>query len=193
MDPNIIWAIALIAVGAALIILELFIPSGGLIGVASVGCFIGATYLGYQAGEKTGLVILCSSVLVVGVMIYMALKIWPHTPMGRNALPTDENPADTVTKALEHLVGLRGVSTSTLMPNGRIEIDGKTYDAVSQGTIIEEGFAIEVLSIESNRILVTQVEQSPSDQQSTGDRTDTTVEYSTFEDDLEQSLGDETL
>ena len=49
MDPNVIWAIILIALGSALIILELFIPSGGLIGVASVGCFIGATFLGYQA------------------------------------------------------------------------------------------------------------------------------------------------
>ena len=59
MDPNTLWAIVLIAIGAALIILELFIPSGGLIGIASVGCFILAVYLGYQAGETTGMVTLC--------------------------------------------------------------------------------------------------------------------------------------
>lgn len=190
MDPNIIWAIVLIAIGAALIILELFIPSGGLIGIASVGCFIAATYLGYQAGEKTGLAMLCSSVVIIGVMIYLALKLWPHTPMGRNALPTDENPAGSITKPLEHLVGLRGFSTSTLMPNGRIEINGKAYDAVSQGTIIEEGSSIEVLSIESNRILVMQVEPVSANQQSPNDTTTATVEYSTFEDDLEQSFED---
>ena len=45
MDPNTLWAIVLIAIGAALIILELFIPSGGLIGIASVGCFILAVYI----------------------------------------------------------------------------------------------------------------------------------------------------
>ena len=68
MDPNTLWAIVLITIGAALIILELFIPSGGLIGIAAVGCFIGAVYLGYQAGQSTGMFILCASVIVVGVL-----------------------------------------------------------------------------------------------------------------------------
>jgi len=189
MDPTIIWAIILIAIGAALIILELFIPSGGLIGAASVACFIGATYLGYQAGNTAGLVTLCMSVVVIGVMIYLALKIWPHTPMGKNAIPTDEDPAGALTKPLQHLVGSRGVSKSTLMPNGRIEINGKSYDAVSQGTIIEQGCFIEVLSIESNRILVSRVDHAIALPDTIGDVSDT-VEHSTFEDDLEQSLGD---
>ena len=190
MDPNIIWAIALITIGAALIFLELFIPSGGLIGIASVGCFIGATYLGYQAGETAGMATLCSSVVVIGVMIYLALKVWPYTPMGKNAIPTDEDPASAITKPLEHLVGLRGVSTSSLMPNGRIELDGKTYDAVSPGTIIEEGAAIEVLSIESNRILVTQVDGTTPGKEAIKKPNEAAIKYSTFEDDLEQSLGD---
>ncbi|MEL0095969.1 MAG: NfeD family protein [Planctomycetaceae bacterium] len=189
MDPTILWAIILIAIGAALIILELFIPSGGLIGAASIACFIGATYLGYQAGNTAGLVTLCMSVVVIGIMIYLALKIWPHTPMGKNAIPTGEDPAGAVTKPLQHLMGLRGVSKSTLMPNGRIEINGKSYDAVSQGTIIEEGVLIEVLSIESNRILVSRVDQADP-QPPTIDNASDTIELSTFEDDLEQSLGD---
>jgi len=190
MDPTIIWAIILIAIGAALIILELFIPSGGIIGAASVACFIGATYLGYQAGDTVGLVTLCMSVVVIGVMIYLALKIWPHTPMGKSAIPTDEDPAGSITKPLRHLVGLQGVCRSTLMPNGRIEVDGKSYDAVSQGTIIEEGAFIEVLSIESNRILVSKVEHGEPQQQTIINAEAAPVKNSTFEDDLEQSLGD---
>ena len=75
------------------------------------------------------------------------------------------------------------------MPNGRIEINGKSYDAVSQGTIIEEGVLIEVLSIESNRILVSRVDQADP-QPPTIDNASDTIEFSTFEDDLEQSLGD---
>ncbi|MEE2676720.1 MAG: NfeD family protein [Planctomycetota bacterium] len=190
MDPNIIWAITLITIGAALIFLELFIPSGGLIGIASVGCFIVATYLGYQAGDTAGMATLCCSVVVIGVMIYLALKVWPHTPMGRNAIPTDEDPAGAITKPLEHLVGLRGFSTSSLMPNGRIEIDGKAYDAVSPGTIIEEGCSIEVLSIESNRILVTQVDDIVRGKETIAKTNEAAIKYSTFEDDLEQSLGE---
>ena len=187
MDPNTLWAIVLIAIGAALIILELFIPSGGLIGIASVGCFILAVYLGYQAGETTGMVTLCVSVIVVGAMIYFALKLWPHTPLGKKALPSADDPAGSITKPLEHLVGLRGVSVSDLMPNGRIEIDGKSHDAVSQGMIIEAGASIEVISIESNRILVMQVDL-PHDE-SIHLETTNEVEFSSFEDDLEQTMG----
>tara|TARA_B100000676_G_scaffold46868_1_gene45615 strand:- start:6839 stop:7411 length:573 start_codon:yes stop_codon:yes gene_type:complete len=190
MDPNTLWAIVLITIGAALIILELFIPSGGLIGIAAVGCFIGAVYLGYQAGQSTGMFILCASVIVVGVMIYLALKIWPHTAMGKNALPPPEDPAGSVTRSLEHLVGLHGISTSDLMPNGRIEIDGKSHDAVSRGMIIEAGTEIEVLSIESNRILVGQVKAAQAGSNSEPGNPQPDIEYSSFEDDLEQSLGD---
>ena len=76
------------------------------------------------------------------------------------------------------------------MPNGRIEVDGKSYDAVSQGTIIEEGTLVEVLSIESNRILVSKVELAEHQQQTNINTEAAPMKNSTFEDDLEQSLGD---
>ena len=79
---------------------------------------------------------------------------------------------------------------STPTTNGRIEVDGKSYDAVSQGTIIEEGAFVEVLSIESNRILVSKVEHAEHQQQTIINAEAVPVKKSTFEDDLEQSLGD---
>ena len=41
-----------------------------------------------------------------------------------------------------------------MMPNGQIMVDDRNYDAVSQGTLIEEETPIMVVTADGNRILV---------------------------------------
>ncbi|MBT4695188.1 MAG: hypothetical protein HOB73_17765 [Planctomycetaceae bacterium] len=196
MEP-ITWAIILIVVGASLIVLELFIPSGGIIGLLSAASFIVAVIMGFQIDNNTGLAILGSALLTSGLMLGLIIKYWHHTPIGSRALPPDLLVSEAVVGNLEHLQGTQGISRSDLMPNGEVDIDGKRYDAVSSGTFIAMGSAVQVIDVRGNRLLVQAVEiqqataamQNNERQQ---DNENTTIDYSTFEENLDGTDSDAT-
>ncbi len=196
MEP-ITWAIILIVVGASLIVLELFIPSGGIIGLLSAASFIVAVIMGFQIDNNTGLAILGSALLTSGLMLGLIIKYWHHTPIGSRALPPDLLVSEAVVGNLEHLQGTQGISRSDLMPNGEVDIDGKRYDAVSSGTFIAMGSAVQVIDVRGNRLLVQAVEiqqataamQNNERQQ---DNENTTIDYSTFEENLDETDSDAT-
>jgi membrane-bound ClpP family serine protease len=53
----------------------------------------------------------------------------------------------------------RGVTVSTMRPSGKIEIEGKTYDAFSEGGFIDGNTPIFVYRIEGNKIIVRAFEE----------------------------------
>jgi len=185
MTP-LVWAVALILIGAALIVLEMFVPSGGVIGILAAAAFIGAIVMGFQTDNTTGGIILCVSLVTACGMVMAMIKLWPHTPIGKKAMPPDIHVSDAITVNLQHLQGAQGLSKSTLMPNGEVDIDGTRYDAVSQGTLIPEGSIVRVTSVKGNRILVELLESDTagtSKQPTTLDVED--PDYSMFEDNIE--------
>ncbi|MBT3891409.1 MAG: hypothetical protein HN617_18200 [Planctomycetaceae bacterium] len=185
MEP-ITWAIILIVVGASLIVLELFIPSGGIIGFLSAASFIAAVVKGFYIDTATGFSILGSALAIAGLMIVLIIKYWHHTPIGSRALPPDLRVSEAVVSSLEHLQGAQGISRSDLMPNGEVDIDGKHYDAVSSGTFIAEGNAVQVTDVRGNRLLVQAVEI----QQATAviqNNEDAGIDYSVFEENIDET------
>tara|TARA_B110000438_G_scaffold79814_3_gene79871 strand:- start:896 stop:1486 length:591 start_codon:yes stop_codon:yes gene_type:complete len=189
MEP-ITWAIILIVVGASLIVLELFIPSGGIIGFLSAAAFIAAVVMGFQIDNSTGLAILGSSILIAGVMIALVIKYWHHTPIGSRALPPDLDVSEAVVGNLEHLQGTQGIARSDLMPNGEVDIDGKHYDAVSSGTFISTGSAVQVTDVRGNRLLVQAIEihqatATTQNNESQKGHEDAAIDYSAFEENLD--------
>ena len=189
MEP-ITWAIILIVVGASLIVLELFIPSGGIIGFLSAAAFIAAVVMGFQIDNSTGLAILGSSILIAGVMIALVIKYWHHTPIGSRALPPDLDVSEAVVSNLEHLQGTQGIARSDLMPNGEVDIDGKHYDAVSSGTFISTGSAVQVTDVRGNRLLVQAIEihqttATTQNNESQKGHEDAAIDYSAFEENLD--------
>jgi membrane-bound serine protease (ClpP class) len=54
----------------------------------------------------------------------------------------------------EKLVGRVGVAKTKLRPAGRAVFDGEPYDVVTQGDYIESGTEVEIVEVESNRIVV---------------------------------------
>ena len=116
MEP-ITWAIILIVVGASLIVLELFIPSGGIIGFLSAASFVVAVIMGFQIDNNTGLAILGSALLTSGLMIALIIKYWHHTPIGSRALPPDLRVSEAVASNLEHLQGCTQATPADLQTN----------------------------------------------------------------------------
>jgi membrane-bound ClpP family serine protease len=194
MEP-ITWAIILIVVGASLIVLELFIPSGGIIGFLSAASFIAAVIMGFQIDNNTGLAILGCALLTSGIMITLIIKYWHQTPIGSRALPPDLRVSEAVVSNLKHLHGTQGISRSDLMPNGEVDIDGKHYDAVSSGTFIAMGSAVQVINVRGNRLLVQAIEIQQAtavtqNKQRHKDNEDAGIDYSVFEENLDETDSD---
>jgi membrane-bound serine protease (ClpP class) len=53
-----------------------------------------------------------------------------------------------------HLRGKKGVALTTLAPSGKIEIEGRSYDAISSAPLIDRGESIEVIDVDEMKILV---------------------------------------
>ena len=157
--PDIAWAILLLLVGCALVVLEVFIPSGGIIsilsGVAFITAILVASWEGPTTGPTTGLVFAGITLFAVPTLVAVAFKYWPKTRMGKaflGELPREdevvpEDPRRT-------LIGRVGVARSKMLPSGAVEIDGQMVDAVSQGQAIEPGAYVVVIEVRANRVVV---------------------------------------
>ena len=55
------------------------------------------------------------------------------------------------------LIGETGICVTVLRPSGRVEINGKVYQAVSMGEFIEVGESVMVSDTDENQIVVKKV------------------------------------
>jgi len=154
------WAILLLILGLMLLVLEFFVPSGGALAVACALSLLAAIILGFMAGRWQGVSILLTVSLVVPAACAAAVKWWPDTPIGRLILIQRPKHADEVLpetvayRGLKDLVGRRGLAKGLMLPSGLVLIDGKSYDAVTDGMAIEAGQPIIVVNVSTQRLVV---------------------------------------
>ncbi len=158
MDP-LIWASLLLLLAIALVMLEVFIPSGGVIGVMAALSVIGAVGMAFYRSPGTGLSFLVLALLALPAALGLALKVWPNTPFGRRILPNiptsqEVLPDSEHRRGLQELVGKFGHAKSLMLPSGAAEISGRTVDALSEGVAIEAGQLVRVIEVRGNRVLV---------------------------------------
>src|SRR5689334_18005276 len=95
-----IWAAVLIGVALLLFFIELFIPSGGMIGVAAAICLVAGVVMLFKVDTTVGLVGALVALAGVPFFVAMMIRIWPNTPLA-NWLTLKNSPpvsaTDTVT------------------------------------------------------------------------------------------------
>ena len=159
MDP-LAWSALLLILGLALVVVEVFIPSGGILGFLSIASLVSGIILAfYHRGAETGFIFLAVTAVTVPTALALAFRWWPNTPMGRRLLldiPTSEEvlPDSAQRRSLRQLVGKLGVAKSVMLPSGAVLIDGETIDALSEGMSIEAGQRVRVVEVRGNRVVV---------------------------------------
>jgi membrane-bound ClpP family serine protease len=160
MAAPVTWAILLLFLGLVFLALEFFIPSGGALAVMCALSFLAAIVVGFMAGPWTGALVLLAVCVIVPSAVGTAVRWWPDTPIGKLMLiqrpgSSDEVLPETVAyRGLKDLVGRRGKAKGLMVPSGSVLIDGKTYDAVSDGQAIEPNQPVIVISISTQRLVV---------------------------------------
>jgi membrane-bound serine protease (ClpP class) len=159
MNPS-LWIAALVAVGLGMILLEVFVPSGGVLGLLAVAALgAGVVTAFYELGALAGLAVLAGLFVAVPIVLVLAFRWFPLTPLGRRVLPPAPEPHDVVPDAavrqrLRGLVGRFGQTTSELLPWGQVDVDGRRIDAVSEGGPIAENTRIEVVGVQGRAVVV---------------------------------------
>ena len=162
MSP-IIWAVLLMSVGLGLAMLEVFIPSAGILGFLSVAAIITAIVLAFTSGGATiGFLFLGVAAVSLPTAIILAFKWLPNTPVGRrlmlgNPRGREVLPQDDPRETYQALIGSTGIAKSAMLPGGAIVIDGKIYEAVCESGSLESGERITVARVRNNRLVVRKI------------------------------------
>lgn len=163
MDSNAVFAILLLIAGIGILTAEVFVPSGGLLGVITFFTLIVSIVFAYRAWGTSNPNLFwafCASLLVlVPTALGSAFYVLPRTPMGKRVLleaPTTEQVTPFVeeNRRLMELVGQFGKAVSPLAPGGLVSIRGERIHAFSEGLIVEPGQSVEVIEVRGARLLV---------------------------------------
>jgi membrane-bound serine protease (ClpP class) len=159
MDP-LVWAALLLLVGLALVMTEVFIPSGGILGVLSLTAIVTAIVMAFlKGGAFAGFMFVLVSLLAVPTILIFAFRWLPDTTVGKRllaTLPTADEvlPDDEERRALRELLGKVGRAKSRMLPSGAVLVDGRTIDAVSDGLPIEPGQPVRVVEVHGREVTV---------------------------------------
>jgi membrane-bound serine protease (ClpP class) len=156
-------ALGLLILAFFLLLLEVFIPSLGVLTLLALAAFAGAFYFAFEVGDAFGWSLIAVSAVGIPALLVVAFRVFPKTALGRHMIlfgPKRLHPPEP-RESLAVYAGKTGVATSTLRPSGIARIDGQRVDVVTSGEMIDPGVAVRVVEVLGNRIVVRAVHDAP--------------------------------
>jgi membrane-bound ClpP family serine protease len=140
MEPGFSILVLLYAVGILLLLADFFLPSHGVLTIASFGLLGYALYLTFQVGQREGLIALVALAVFIPASIVFAVKHWHRTPIGRKISPP--NPILTASdrmpvEQLQQFIGAEGRTITPLRPVGICLFDGQRIECVAELGMID--------------------------------------------------------
>lgn len=151
------WIVLLLVLGALFLMAELvLLPGVSVGGILALACDAAAAYFafvwyGTTAGWITIGVIF--AVAIVVTIFSLRAKTWQRLSLRQQITSSSmDTPQDYNVK-----VGDRGVAVTRLAPMGKVEINGRTYEAKSATELIDQQSEVEVTGFENFNVLVKKV------------------------------------
>lgn len=163
MDSNAVFAVVLLIVGLAILGAEIFVPSGGLLGVITFLSLVVSLIFAYRAwglSHPNLFAAYCVMLfMLVPTVIGLGFYVLPKTSFGKRVLleaPTHDQvtPYLAESQHLENLVGRFGTTLTMLNPSGLVSVAGERLQASSEGLSIESGASVEVIDVRGRALIV---------------------------------------
>jgi membrane-bound serine protease (ClpP class) len=156
-------AYLLIVLGLALLVAEVFIPSGGLCALTSCACILAGVVMTFIYGDSsTGMATLLGVFVAVPALAALMLYLWPRTPMGRRLILPDQDATVAnlpVNLELETLRGRYGRAASDLRPAGAVDFDGRRVDVITEGMMVPAGSWVRCVEVKAGKVVVRPVDK----------------------------------
>ncbi|MGE3110072.1 MAG: NfeD family protein [Phycisphaerales bacterium] len=163
MESYLFWGICLLFAATLLLFVEVFVPSMGLISLTAFVLAIAGVVCLFQVSVAWGVVGMLSFLVLGCGAFFFALRIMPHTPLGRRMMygedadkfdPDDDAPPPSPAGEFDALVGLEGTVLTDMRPVGTVKIGDQKVQAISETSLIRAGARVRVVSVEGSRLLV---------------------------------------
>ncbi|QAY66306.1 NfeD family protein [Paenibacillus protaetiae] len=149
-------SIALFVLGLILLILELFVPSFGALGIVGSISLIAGVMMA-ASDPLSALLSLAVAIVLAAIVIGISIKKFGHRGIWnkfilREKLTADKGFVPAETKV--PLVGREGVAVTPLRPAGTVQIGEERVDVVTSGEFIKQGAAVVVTKAEGTWVFV---------------------------------------
>jgi membrane-bound serine protease (ClpP class) len=159
-----VFAIFLYFACAALIIAEVFVPSGGIISIFALACLIGGVVIFFGHSAAAGWIGVIIAVVMIPSVLVFAYRVFPKTRFGKSVTltPPQRQHGDAVldTAKLKELLGSEGIVMTPLRPVGMCDFSGRRVECVAESGYVDKGKMVEVIHVESTQVTVRMVEKS---------------------------------
>ncbi len=158
MDPLYL-ALLLYLAAVALAIVDVFVPSAGMLLAMTVLAALGAVLFGFRSSYWMGMAMLTMVIASVPVFVFVAIRVWPHTPLGRLIIlkQPDAEPADATSlevNQLQELVGHVLLAEMAFLPGGQVRVGYRRFNALAESGFIEAGSRVRVLAVRERNLIV---------------------------------------
>jgi membrane-bound ClpP family serine protease len=165
---TLLWVGSLLLVGLAVMVLEVFVPSGGVLGFLSLLAIGAAIVMAFmEQGAAFGMGVLGLAFAAVPAVLAVAFRWFPETPLGRRVLPPPPTPEDVIPAAdrrrrLRDLVGRGGRVVSELVPWGVVAVGDEQFEALAETGPVGVAAAIEVVGVQGGALVVRAAVPAPA-------------------------------
>ena len=157
-----VFAVFLYFLSAALLIAEVFIPSGGIISIFSLACLIGGLMIFFRHSVTAGWVGIAIALIMIPTVLIIAYKAFPKTKFGKSVTlePPDRQKGDAIpdTPQLKDLLGNEGIVLTPLRPVGMCDLAGHRVECVAESGYVEKDKKVKVIHVQGTQLTVRVIE-----------------------------------
>ncbi|MDQ0876922.1 membrane-bound ClpP family serine protease [Paenibacillus sp. V4I3] len=148
--------LAVFGIGLILLILELVVPSFGILSVLGAICLFGGVLMA-SSDPTQAAIMLGIALLLAIVAISFAIKTFRHRGIWNRFILKEQlttNKGFTSSPDRSYLIGMTGEAITPLRPAGTAIIQGERVDVVTNGSFIATGRNVVVVEVEGVRVVV---------------------------------------
>lgn len=157
------FAVFLYLMCAALLVAEVFVPSGGLITVIAIMCLIAGLVIFFKHSVVVGWAGVFIAMVMIPAVLVIAYKLFPKTKFGKGIMlnPPERQAGDAIpdTDKLKGLLGKEGSVLTALRPVGMCDFSGLRVECVSESGYIDKGKMVKVIDVKGTQLTVRVVEE----------------------------------
>ena len=151
------YIVLLIILGMLFLVAELLLfPGLSIGGILAMACYGGAIWYAFDALSVTAgiwTIVAVALLSLLSLIFSLRAKTWQ-----RLALKQEIDSVSMPNPESEIAIGAVGVSISRLSPMGKVEVNGKTFEAKSADVFIDQRSKVEVVGFDNFTLIVRKID-----------------------------------
>ena len=155
-----VFHIAVFLGGVLCIVVEMLMPTVGLLADAGVAAMLYSMVLA-MGGNISAVYAMLAAFVLAALIFALIVKKLPSSRLWKKIVLSDASTTDrgyVSTRTQAELIGRTGVVLTELRPSGTVQLDGVPVDVVSEGAFLPKGTVVRVTAVQGSRVVVRRVE-----------------------------------